>query len=151
VRTYAAPQKEDDMSLDVELLRSSFDTVVEREPELAHRFYDTLFERHPQARALFRRNTRSEQEKMLTSALVAVMAHLDDAAWLRDTLLGLGAKHESYGVTPEMYGWVGGSLLATLKDICGGAWTPALERAWTQAYGVIAETMQEGARVARAS
>jgi hemoglobin-like flavoprotein len=133
------------MSLNVALLRSSFDLVVERQPQLTHRFYEILFDRHPRAKALFGRNTAVAQEKMLTDALVAVMDHLEDAPWLTSTLKGLGAKHKGYGVTDEMYGWVGASLLATLAEVAGQDWTPALATAWTEAYGAIAGLMQSGA------
>ena len=134
------------MALDAALLRSSFALVVERQPALTHRFYEVLFARYPQARPLFGKDTR-RQEEMLQGALVAVVDHLDDAAWLQQTLAGLGAKHVDYGVTAEMYGWVGESLLATLAEVAAEAWTPALERAWTDAYGAIVELMLAGAPV----
>jgi hemoglobin-like flavoprotein len=133
------------MPLDVALLRSSFDLVVERQPQLVHRFYEILFERYPQVRPLFGRNSAANQEKMLTEALVAVMDHLEDAPWLTSTLNQLGAKHKGYGVTDEMYGWVGASLLATLAEVAGPDWSPRLEAAWTEAYGTIAGLMKAGA------
>ena len=102
------------MSLNVDLLRSSFALVVEREPELSQRFYETLFTRYPQARRLFGRDPES-QAKMLTEALVAVMDHLENAPWLTSTLGELGVQHAGYGVKPEMYGWVAGLMLAGVK------------------------------------
>lgn len=136
------------MSLNAELLRKSFDLIVQREPAPMHRFYNILFTRYPQARALFGRNSQEAQEKMLTEALVAVLDHLEDAPWLVDTLEGLGAKHKGYGVTPEMYGWVGECLLATLAEISGGDWTPEVESAWKEAYGAIQALMLQGAEKA---
>jgi hemoglobin-like flavoprotein len=41
------------MALNVALLRSSFELVVEREPMLTARFYEVLFARYPQVRKLF--------------------------------------------------------------------------------------------------
>ena len=64
----------------------------------------------------------------------------------RSTLAGLGRKHADYGLTDEMYGWVGGSLLATLAEVAGEAWTPELESAWSDAYGAIAALMRMGAQ-----
>ena len=132
------------MSLNVAALRSSFELVAEREPELTHRFYDILFRRFPQTQPLFRNNPRQEQEKMLTDMLVKVMDHLEDETWLVHQLGALGSKHADYGVTNEMYGWVGASLLATLAEIAGDDWSPQLEGAWTEAYGAIAGLMQQG-------
>lgn len=135
------------MSLNVQLLRGSFDLVVERSPQLTHRFYEILFERYPQTLSMFPAGRRERQEGMLTEALVAVMDHLEDAPWLTQTLHGLGAKHVAYGVTDEMYGWVGDSLLRTLAEVAGNDWTPELEAAWSGAFGAIASLMQEGARI----
>lgn len=133
------------MSLNVKLLRESFNLVVERSPNLTHRFYEILFERYPQTVAMFPEGRRQRQEGMLTEALVAVMDHLEDAPWLTSTLHGLGAKHVDYGVTDEMYGWVGDALLRTLAEVCQEQWTPEAEAAWAAAYGAIASLMKEGA------
>jgi hemoglobin-like flavoprotein len=135
------------MSLNVVLLRQSFEMVVEQSPELTHRFYEILFDRYPETRAMFPRSRQADQEKMLTQALVAVMEHLEDAPWLVNTLHALGARHVAYGVRDEMYAWVGDALLTTLREIAGPAWTPELEQAWSDAYGAIAGLMQEGARL----
>jgi hemoglobin-like flavoprotein len=136
------------MSLDVPLLRSSFELVIERQPELTTRFYAILFERYPQLKPMFGRNSAGTQAQMLTSALAAVIEHLEDAPWLSQTLGAMGKKHVEYGVTDEMYGFVGASLLAALAEAAGADWSPELEQAWTAAYGAIAGLMQDGARAA---
>lgn len=132
--------------MSVALLRSSFELVTSREPALIARFYDILFDRYPQARALFGRNSRAAQEKMLAGALVAVLDHIEDAEWFSSTLEGLGAKHVAYGVTEEMYGWVGECLLAAIAEAAGPHWSPELEAAWSGAYGAISGAMLTGAR-----
>src|SRR5690606_16106401 len=119
------------MSLNVPALRSSFELVVEREPQLTHRFYDILFQRYPQTKPMFRNNPRQEQEKMLTDVLVKLMDHLEDAPWLVRELGALGSKHADYGVTDEMYGWVGASLLEALEQVAAEEWTPELAAAWS--------------------
>jgi hemoglobin-like flavoprotein len=130
------------MALDVELLRKSFVFVVEREPEVASRFYDVLFSRYPEAKPLFNRHDRVRQERMLGEMLVAVIAHLEDTAWLESQLKGLGRRHGSYGVTPPMYGWVATCLLETLASVSGDAWTPELASAWEEAITAVASLMQ---------
>jgi hemoglobin-like flavoprotein len=132
--------------MNIALLRDSFEMVVERQPLLTKRFYEILFERYPRARALFGRRTQEAQEKMLTQALVSVLDHLDDAPWFTQTLESLGAKHVDYGVTEEMYSWVGESLLAALAEAAGEQWSIELATEWTAAYAAIAGTMQAGAR-----
>ncbi|MDH5671645.1 MAG: globin domain-containing protein [Myxococcales bacterium] len=138
------------MGLNVDVLRSSFELVVETAPDLTSRFYEILFERYPQARPMFHRRPREQQAKMLTEALVAVVDHLEDAPWLSETLGAMGAKHLEYEVTDEMYGWVGESLLATLAEVAGEAWTDEVAQAWTDAYGAISSLMLAGAENARA-
>ena len=137
------------MSLNVPLLRQSFDLVAEANPKFISRFYDILFTRYPQAKPLFARNARAQQEKMLTDALVAVLDHIESAPWLQSTLGGMGAKHVEYGVTTEMYGWVGESLLATLAETAGPQWDAELNSAWTAAYQAISGLMIEGAKAAK--
>ena len=132
------------MALNVPVLRSTFELVVERQPQVVHRFYEILFSRYPQTKSLFRGNVPAVQEKMLTDALVAVIDHLEDAPWLTSTLAALGAKHKGYGVTDEMYDWVGACLLAALAEAAGKDWSREAEVAWTEAYGAIAALMKAG-------
>jgi hemoglobin-like flavoprotein len=136
------------MALNVPLLRQSFEMVIERQPQLTPRFYEILFERYPQVRPLFGHKSGNKQAEMLQQALVAVMDHLEDATWLADTLGAMGRKHLEYGVSNEMYPYVGASLLATLAEVAGKDWTPELEAAWAEAYGAIASLMQRGAAMA---
>jgi len=134
------------MSLDAEALHSSLEVITAKEPLLTRRFYEILFARYPVVRPLFSRNAPERQAKMLQEAIVAVLDHLDDAAWLQETLGAMGAKHVDYGVTEQMYPWVGESLLATLEELAGPAWTPRIEKAWTDAINAIAGLMIAGAR-----
>lgn len=138
------------MSLDVEALRASFHLVVDRNPNVVHRFYQVLFERYPASRAMFSRNTTRQQEEMLTAALVAVIEHLEDASWLKQQLAALGAKHIEYGVQDHMYPWVGECLVATLKEVAGDDWSPRIEQAWLAAFGAISGLMIDGGRMAHA-
>ncbi len=137
--------------LDVDLLRSSFELVTTRSPHVIARFYEIFFERYPEVRPMFPASPdgRARQEKMLTGALVAVLDHVDDAPWLRETLVAMGAKHFGYGVRDEMYGWVGECLLAALAEAAGDQWSEPIARAWSAAFGAIAGLMIEGAKMAR--
>ncbi len=133
------------MALDATQLRSSFELVVEREPQLTQKFYDRLFADYPEVLPLFEGTNRETQGEMLASAIVSVLDHLEDAPWLERELGALGARHVDYGVTTPMYDMVGASLLTTIKVAAGEDWTDNLEAQWTEAYGVIATLMQAGA------
>lgn len=132
--------------MNVDVLRDSFTKIAEVQPLLTKRFYEILFDRHPDLRPLFPSRGMEAQEKMLTQALAMVLARLEDGPWLSETLEALGARHVAYGVKDEMYPMVGGALLIALGEAAGEAWTPELEREWTEAFGFIAACMQAGAR-----
>ncbi len=132
-------------TLDIEALETSFALVAAQETALAERFYAIFFERYPQVRPMFGRRSTAEQAKMLTQALAAVVEHLEDGKWLGDTLTAMGAQHVSYGVTDEMYDWVGECLIAALTEIAGDAFTPRVKTAWIDAFGAIAGAMKAGA------
>ena len=131
------------MALDAELLRSSFELVTTREPNVVRLFYDELFQRYPQARGLFTRKPSEVQERMLAEALTAVLDHLEDGGWLQANLAQLGARHAEFGVTAEMYSWVGECLLATFAGVAGSEWSPAHEAAWSEAYTAVAGLMAQ--------
>jgi hemoglobin-like flavoprotein len=132
------------MSLDPTVLRTSFDLIIDRRPDLTIRFYEILFVLHPELEPMFRRN-RHTQAKMLAAAIAAVLDHLEDAPWLAGTLGELGARHAEWGVTREMYDYVGEALLATFAEVAGAQWTPDVATQWTLAYHEIARMMQAGA------
>ena len=138
------------MQLDPTLLRTSFDLIIDRRPDLTMRFYEILFERYPALQPMFSR-AREAQAKMLAAAIAAVLDHLENAPWLESTLGELGRKHVDYGVTDAMYAQVGDALLATLAEAAAESWTPEVEAQWTLAYTTIAALMQRGAAAAAAA
>lgn len=127
------------------LLRQSLEEVAQNETPLTKRFYEILFQRYPAVRSLFGRRSEEAQAKMLQESIVAVVEHLDNERWLAANLRALGRTHRVYGVTAEMYSWVGECLLAALADLLGDRWSPELESAWSTMYGRICDMMMEGA------
>jgi hemoglobin-like flavoprotein len=138
------------VSSTAEILNDSLAYIVERHPDITPRFYEILFARYPQVQPLFSRRAPELQQKMLQEAIVAAVQHADDPTWITSNLRGMGVTHQSYGVTVEMYDWVGECLLATLAELAGEQWTPAVAKAWTDTYGALASTMLDGARNAEA-
>ncbi|MEO0769555.1 MAG: globin family protein [Cyanobacteria bacterium J06649_4] len=133
------------MSLNVELLEQSFELVKPKADEFVASFYNNLFTDYPASKPLFEHSDMGAQQKMLKGALVMVIENLRKPDVLSDALKGLGARHVKYGALPEHYPLVGNSLLKTLGQYAGDAWTPDLKDAWTGAYGAISELMLEGA------
>lgn len=133
------------MSLNVELLEQSFDLVKPKADEFVDSFYNNLFTDYPAAKPLFEHSDMAKQQQMLKGALVMVIENLREPEALSKALKGLGARHVKYGALPEHYPLVGNSLLKTLEQYAGDAWTAELKEAWTGAYGAITELMLEGA------
>lgn len=133
------------MSLNVELLEQSFELVKPKADEFVSSFYDNLFTDYPAAKPLFEHSDMTKQKQMLKGGLVMVIENLRKPEVLSQALKGLGARHVKYGALPDHYPLVGNSLLKTLGQYAGDAWTPELKEAWTGAYGAITELMLEGA------
>jgi DNA-binding winged helix-turn-helix (wHTH) protein/hemoglobin-like flavoprotein len=122
-----------------ELVRESFARVAPRMQSLVQSTYDRLFESRPELRTLFRRNQPRVQELMVAETLTSVIDHLEDHPWLESMLWRLGHGHRSYGVTKEMFGWLGDALLESLADELGPTWTPPVADAWRRAYRSVSE------------
>ena len=56
----------------------------------------------------------------------------------------------TYGVRDEHYATVGSALVWTLEQGLGDAFTLDVRKAWTAAYGVLANTMQASAKESQA-
>ncbi|WP_327362553.1 globin domain-containing protein [Streptomyces sp. NBC_01296] len=127
-------------------MKSSF-AVVERRAEHAVKyFYSHLFWHNPGIRELFPASSEDmeRQRDRLFAALTHVVAHMDDEGLL-PYLHDLGRDHRKFLARPEHYAAVGSSLLAALARTSGEAWTPGVEKAWSEAYQVVADAMMEGA------
>jgi len=127
--------------MNVPLLRETLELTLSRDDTFPARFYDRLFEAHPQLRTLFTRNSRGAMNKMFAQKLIAIVDHLGDPAWLKRELGGLVASHTTYGVTNEMYPWVGEALFATLADACAERWSAEAEECWREAYAALVREM----------
>ncbi len=130
----------------ISLVRESFDLVEPIAPQAAALFYANLFAADPSLQRLFRGDMVAQGAKLMLMIGVAV-AKLDEPEVLMPALRQLGARHAGYGVQDEHYETVGGALLKTLQQGLGAAWTPEVESAWIDVYGVLAATMKDAAAV----
>lgn len=135
------------MTLQIELLETSFQAIAPCGEAFVTAFYERLFTHFPQTRAFFASTDMKEQRKKLLGALALVIQNLRKPEVLTSALKGLGQRHVNYGVRPEYYPIVGGVLLETFADFLGERWTPAYHDAWAQAYEAVCAIMLEGASV----
>lgn len=133
--------KTQDSGLDIEVLETSFEAIAPSAERLVERFYEELFDRHPAVRPIFAGTDLVEQRGKLLAALKLVMANLRKPDALASAVGELGRRHQDYGALPEHYPAVAETLIDVMADIAGSAWTPAVENAWKNALGAIAEIM----------
>ena len=128
----------------VEIIRSSFELVAPQADDLGRHFYATLFTRAPETRDLFPVNMEVQRSRLLR-ALVHVVQMVDQPDDLVPFLQQLGRDHRKFGVIARHYDAVGGALIGAIAHHSGAAWTPEVEKAWTDAYGIVAEAMRAAA------
>jgi hemoglobin-like flavoprotein len=131
--------------MDLHALETSFDLVAPRGDELMDEFYSRLFETAPAVKPLFAHTDLKRQKAMLLGTLVLLRKSLRDLDAIVPKLRELGARHVEYGARPEHYPVVGEVLIGAMATVAGSAWQPEHERAWSEAFRVVAWAMMEGA------
>ncbi|MGQ0717592.1 MAG: globin domain-containing protein [Pseudonocardiales bacterium] len=128
----------------VRLIRESYEVIQPRSDEVVRFFYATLFAIAPATRELFAANMEVQHGRLL-KALTFVVQKVDQPDDLLPFLRQLGRDHRKFGVQTQHYELMGTALVTALKQYAGPAWTPQVEKAWIDAYHLIAKTMLEAA------
>jgi hemoglobin-like flavoprotein len=131
----------------VELVQSSWASVEPIADAAAEIFYSKLFALDPSLKALFRGDMREQGRKLMSMIAFAVKG-LSRLETLVPGVQALGRRHAGYGVRDKHYETVATALLWTLQQGLGKAFTPDVREAWATAYGVLATTMKDAARLA---
>ena len=139
------------MSLNVAVIRSSFEMVKPIAEEAVSYFYDTLFNSYPESKNIFYHVDMDRQKKILFNSLVKIIDGLDHLETLGCNLRGLGGRHLGFGLHEGHYSMVGKSLISTFRHFFKERWTPELEDQWIMALGFIADQLLEGAKQATAA
>ncbi|ALE76726.1 flavohemoprotein [Pseudonocardia sp. EC080625-04] len=129
-------------------MRNSFALVEPQAEELGKHFYARLFSRAPETRDLFPVNMEVQRSRLLR-ALVHVVQMVDQPDDLVPFLQQLGRDHRKFGVLSQHYDAVGDALISAIATYSGENWTPDVEKAWTGAYGIVADAMQQAAAAER--
>lgn len=125
----------------IELVKSSWTQIVPIQETAAGLFYGRLFELDPALKPMFKGDIKVQGHKLMTMLNTAVRG-LDHLDALVPAVKALGRRHVTYGVKAEHYGTVATALLWTLEQGLGEDFTPEVREAWTEAYTVLATTMQ---------
>ncbi len=134
---------------ELNLILTSSEAIDQDSDGFSSTFYNTVFEIAPAARALFPDNMVEQQRKLVRELrfMIGAATAMADPAKLEDFVARtkeLGRRHVGYGVTTAMYEPVGAALISTLREIAH-PFEDEHELAWTKLFGLVAETMLEGA------
>jgi hemoglobin-like flavoprotein len=135
----------------IKLVQSSYKEFRPVADQAAEIFYDRLFEVAPEVKPLFKSNM-NKQGTMLMSMMGIAVGNLDRLEIILPAIRALGQRHASYGVRNDHFAIVGETILWTLEQTFGPAFTPELKEAWAATYmtlaGVMKGAMQEISRPA---
>ena len=122
-------------------VQESFEAVLPISQTAAELFYADLFATAPEVRPYFGEANMEEQGRKLMTMLATVVRGLDRLETILPAAEQLAIRHVDYGVKAEDYDKVGASLLRTLEQGLGEAFTPAIKDSWVAAYGALSGVM----------
>lgn len=126
-------------------VQQSFKQVVPIADKVGRIFYARLFETHPEVRPMFAEDIQPQAKK-----LVQMLALIVNSLHKLDTILpvvdDLARRHKSYGVVDAHYPVVGDTLIWTLEQGLGDAFTPQVKRAWATAFDTLSSVMITAAK-----
>ena len=128
----------------IKLVQGSFDKVRPIADQAASMFYQRLFELDPKLQKLFK-GDMVEQGRKLMGMIAAAVNGLNNLEKLVPVLEALGQRHAGYGVKQADYAVVAQALLWTLEQGLKDSFTNEVRGAWTDFYGIAADTMQAAA------
>ncbi len=127
---------------EVQLVRATWE-VAARDPDiLTTNFYAHLFAIDSGIARMFGGVDMASQKKKVAQALAVVVTALDDLDALLPALSALGKRHVKYGVESRHFDAVGDALTWALRDSLGDLFTADVQRAWGDAYAVVASVMR---------
>jgi len=126
------------------LVKETWAMVLPIQEKAADLFYTRLFEQYPEVRPMFKGDMQVQGEKLM-KMLDQAVGSLDNVEALIEPLKAAGKAHKGYGVAEGDYQKVAASLLWTLEQGLGDAYTDDVKEAWTVTYTTLAGVMIEGA------
>ncbi|MBB3049825.1 NAD(P)H-flavin reductase/hemoglobin-like flavoprotein [Prauserella isguenensis] len=125
-------------------VRETWREIEPYTPEVAQFFYGMLFTLAPEARDFFPIHMDVRSGK-LVRAIVNILQSVDRPDDVAPYLVQLGRDHRKFGVQSHHYEAIGTALLAAVKRQLGPGWTDDVERAWAEAFTIVARSMQDAA------
>ena len=128
----------------IDLIRISFDQLIEQGDATTTGFYDRMFELEPRLRFLFPHDIAETKQRVMTM-IGYVVRNLDRWENVEPRLLNLGRRHHTYGVRERDYTVFGEAVLDVLACRLNVGRDSDLATAWAELYNRVAGTMIEAA------
>ena len=130
---------------EIRIVKQSWRTLRAIDPTIVgDLFYSKLFMANPSLRNMFPKKMDAQYNKLM-DMLSVIIARLDRIDELSNDIAAMARRHVHYGVRPAHYKLVGNALLWTLKQGLGQDWTPNVEKAWAECYGLLSGVMMKAA------
>lgn len=114
-----------------DLIVESLELAGERCGDLTPHVYARLFREQPQMEALFGRDTRDQVKgEMLARVIQSILDFLGEQHYAANLIRTEVINHAGFQVPPSVFGTFFETLAATLADVLGEDWTPAMAAAW---------------------
>ncbi len=125
----------------IEIVKSTVPLLAQAGTVVTDHFYKRLFSHNPELKNIFNMANQDtgRQQFALFNALAAYAQNIDNLVVLKEALTRINHKHTSLNILPEHYPIVGAHLIGTLKELIPDQFTPDVEYAWREAYGVLAD------------
>jgi nitric oxide dioxygenase len=128
----------------IDLVQSSFQSVLPIRALAAKLFYERLFVLDPSLRPMFKTDLSIQGEKLMLTLATAVN-HLRRPDQVVPMVESLGRRHAAYGVKDSHYKTVGEALLWTLEQGLGADFTPDVKDAWISCFTLVSTVMMGAA------
>jgi hemoglobin-like flavoprotein len=124
----------------IELLAASFARVAANRDEAGSIFYARLFTTMPELRGVFKGNSESQTDK-LVSLLAQIVEYYRVGIDPQSYLARLGQGQPSYGGRRAHFDAVGDALIVTLAQVIGADFSPEIRALWATAYAEVSAAM----------
>jgi len=116
-----------------EFIEQGLELAAERCEDLTPLVYARLFAEHPEMEALFWRDSNGlVKGEMLSRVIEAILDFIGERRYAHHLIQCEVVTHEGYDVPPDVFAVFFGVVAATLRELLGGDWTPAIDAAWTR-------------------
>jgi hemoglobin-like flavoprotein len=133
-------------AIDRERIVGSLELAAERAGDLTPLVYARLFKERPEVEALFWRDKTGQiKGEMLARVFEAILDFVGDRLYAEHLIQTSVVIHTEYGVPPDIFRTFFGVVAATVRDVLGERWTPAIGTAWSRLLDDLDSYVRAGA------